>query len=211
LAITTYPLNGIQYTAEDAETYLCTRTSGVYASDNMFNASVTGAREVTISAGRAWIANTDHSGKSVYNSAPVAVTIPAADGTLPRIDRIVLRFDKAANGTSIVLKQGTAKTQPVAPTVSRTELLYELALCDISVAAGSVSVAAGDITSTLLDENVCGLMSDGVTRIPTAQLQAQASALITEIKTNLESVKDGSAYVLKEQSITTSEIDSLFT
>nr|DAG75024.1 MAG TPA: hypothetical protein [Caudoviricetes sp.] len=31
MAIITYPLNNIEYTAADAEIYNCTRTSGVYA------------------------------------------------------------------------------------------------------------------------------------------------------------------------------------
>lgn len=34
MAIITYPLNDVEYTAEDAETYLCTRTSGVYAAES---------------------------------------------------------------------------------------------------------------------------------------------------------------------------------
>ena len=34
MAIVTYPLNGITYNAEDAETYLSTRISGIYAADD---------------------------------------------------------------------------------------------------------------------------------------------------------------------------------
>lgn len=170
MAIVTYPLNGITYGAEDAETYLCTRTSGVYSSDKHFRQSVTGNREVTISPGLAWIQNTEYTGKSVYNDAPIAVTIPVADGALPRIDRIVLKFDKAANKSTIELKQGEASAQPTAPAVTRTELIYELGLCTVSVPASSVIVSEGDVTSTLMDESVCGLMRDGVTGLPSQDL-----------------------------------------
>ena len=37
----TYPLNNIDYTAEDAELFHCTRTSGIWAT-NDFPISVTG-------------------------------------------------------------------------------------------------------------------------------------------------------------------------
>ena len=33
MSIITYPLNGVTYDAEAVSTYLCTRTSGVYAKD----------------------------------------------------------------------------------------------------------------------------------------------------------------------------------
>ena len=51
MSIITYPLDIIEYEAKDAETYLCSRTSGVFASTGHFDASITGAREVRISRG----------------------------------------------------------------------------------------------------------------------------------------------------------------
>ena len=53
MAIVTYPLNGITYNAEDAETYLSTRVSGVYASENCFDLTITADRTVTIGPGLA--------------------------------------------------------------------------------------------------------------------------------------------------------------
>ena len=53
--IITYPLNGITYDAQDAETYLCSRESGVFSDDDHFKATLTNSREITISAGLAWI------------------------------------------------------------------------------------------------------------------------------------------------------------
>lgn len=187
MAIVTYPLNGIDYDASNAETYLCTRTSGVFSADGNFQARVTGERRVSISEGLAWIQNKQFAGKSVCNTELVAVEIPLADGTRPRIDRVVLRFDKAANASSIVLKQGTPSSTPAAPAVERTELVYELGLCTVYVPASSTIVSAGDVTSTLLDETVCGLMRDGVTGIPTAQLQEQVEALLSDLRKAFES------------------------
>lgn len=171
MSIITYPLNNIIYDATDAETYLCSRTSGVFSSENCFTATATGTnRNITISKGLAWIKNDDFTGKSICNTDNINITVPISNGNLPRIDRIVLRFDSNANSSSIALKQGTPASLPQAPNISRTPTLYELALCDINIPAGSIFVSQGDIIPKLLDENVCGLMSDGVNKIPTQAL-----------------------------------------
>lgn len=197
MAIVTYPLNGIDFSAEDAETYLCTRTSGVFSADGNFKASVTGDRQVTIAPGLAWIKNAEFSGKSICNTEPVPVEIPLADGTRPRIDRIVLRFDKARNESSIVLKQGTPSRTPAAKEVERTELTYELGLCTVYIKAASTIISNGDVTSTLLDESVCGLMRDSVTGIPTSQLQEQVYDLINDLREVIAGVESGTQMMLK--------------
>lgn len=191
MSIITYPLDIIEYEAKDAETYLCSRTSGVFASTGHFDASITGAREVTISSGLAWIKNADFKGKSVLNDADVPISIPIADGVLDRVDRIVLQFSKTANATSIVLKSGTPSAAAVAPAIVQTETVYELGLYTVSVPAGSTTILASNVTDTRMDETVCGLMRDGVTGIPTAELQAQVEALIADLREQISNVAAG--------------------
>jgi hypothetical protein len=58
------------------------------------------------------------------------------------------------------------------------------------VPAGSSVVTAADITDTRADEDVCGVMRDGVKGIPTAQLQAQALAIMTQLSTELHAKLD---------------------
>lgn len=195
MPIITYPLNGIEYDAHDAETYLSTRTSGVFSSDNHFALTISGSRQITISSGLAWINNGDFTGKSVVLTTPEALEIPVADGALNRIDLVVLRFDASANESSLVVKSGVPATVPTAPTASKESELYELGLYLISVPAGSTSVVDSDISSVILDETYCGIMRDGVTGIPTAQLQAQADALIADIKEQLGQITSASATV----------------
>jgi hypothetical protein len=197
MAIITYPLNDVDYTAEDAETYLCTRTSGVYAAES-FPATVTEARKITIGPGMAWINNGTFKGKSVVSTENVSVAIPIADGALPRIDRIVLRFTKSTNESTFEVKTGTPASNPVAPTLTRSELLYELGLYTVSVPAGSLTVSAADVTNTMLDESVCGLMRDGVTGLPTGTLQKQYEALIKSMADEIAAIKAGSATMLKD-------------
>lgn len=182
MAIITYPLNGIEYLAEDAETYLCTRTSGVFSAEGHFAATATGeSRQVSISPGLAWIKNSAYAGKSILNDGTVILEHDIADGTLSRIDRIVLRFDKSANLSEIAIKKGTPSSTPVPPSIERSELIYELGLHEVSIPAASTVITQANVKSTILDETVCGIMRDGVTGIPTAQLQEQATAIIENI------------------------------
>ena len=190
MSIITYPLNGVTYDAEDVSTYLCTRTSGVYAKDSNYAVSVTGARQITVAPGLAWINYDDFKGVSACSREAVNLTIPDADSTLSRIDRVVLQFDTAANLTAVKLKTGTPAAAPEPPAILQNHNQYELGLCTVSVPAGSSVITAADITDTRADEAVCGVMRDGVTGIPTAQLQAQALAMMTQLSTELHTKLD---------------------
>jgi hypothetical protein len=190
MSIITYPLNGVTYDAEDVSTYLCTRTSGVYAKDTNYAVSVTGARQITVAPGLAWINYDDFKGVSACSREAVNLTVPDADSTLPRIDRVVLQFDTAANLTAVKLKPGTPAAAPEPPAILQNHNQYELGLCTVSVPAGSSVVTAADITDTRADEDVCGVMRDGVKGIPTAQLQAQALAIMTQLSTELHTKLD---------------------
>ena len=185
MAIVTYPLNGILYNAENAETYLCTRTSGVYSSDDNFSIQADGTMQVTVNPGLAWIKNGDFSGKSVVNTEPVILSFALADGVLNRKDRIVLRFDVGLNATEIIVKQGTPSSEAQPKPIERTGTVYELGLYVVNIPAGTVGINSSNITSTMLDESVCGIMRDGVTGIPTAQLQEQAESLMRMVESSL--------------------------
>lgn len=163
MAITTYPLNGIEYTAENAETYFCTRTSGVYAAEDNFVLSIASASEVSIGSGLAWIKDGEFSGKSVVSTDETLISVPIADGVLNRKDRIVLRFDKSKNASFIVLKEGTPASLAEPPSITRDGTVYELGLYVVDVPAASVGVDIGNVTNTMRDETVCGLMRDAIT------------------------------------------------
>ena len=206
MSIITYPLDGVTYSAEDVATYLCTRTSGVYAKDSNFAASITGTRQVTIAPGLAWMNYDDFKGVSVCSRENTVLTVPDADNTLNRVDRVVLQFDAASNITAIRLKTGTPAVAAQPPAILQNHSQYELGLCTISVPAGSAAISAADVTDTRADEDICGVMRDGVTSIPTAQLIAQWRAAQADLETQLRAqlavlnaeIKEGSAYSKSE-------------
>ena len=195
MSIITYPLNGVVYSAEDVATYLCTRTSGVYSKETNFAVSTTGTRQITVAPGLAWINYDDFKGVSVCSREENVLTVPEADNTLNRVDRVVLQFDTSENITAIKLKTGTPAVAAQPPDILQNHNQYELGLCTISVPAGSTAVTAADITDTRADEAICGVMRDGVTGIPTGTLVQQWQAVI-------ESMRGGSFY-------TRAEVDAL--
>lgn len=182
MAITTYPLNGIDYDARDAAGYTATRTSGVYSSEEDFAVTAAGGLSVTVSAGVGWVHPARFEGYSVILREADTLTLALADGQRPRIDRIVLRYDAAARKSSLLVLQGTPDTQPTAPDISRTALLYDLCLAQITRPAGSTTIVAGNITDTRLDPALCGVMRDGVTGIPTEELLASARERINALE-----------------------------
>lgn len=187
MSIITYPLNGVVYSAEDVATYLCTRTSGVYSKETNFAVSTTGTRQITVAPGLAWINYDDFKGVSVCSREENVLTVPEADNTLNRVDRVVLQFDTSENITAIKLKTGTPAVAAQPPDILQNHNQYELGLCTISVPAGSTAVTAADIYDTRADETVCGVMRDGVTGIP-------AATLIKKLRDEIDKVDSGSFY-----------------
>ena len=201
--IITYPENGITYDADDASGYLATRQSGVYSAEEDFAVSISGELSLTVSAGQAWVRPSRFKGRSIIMEQPTTLTLTAADPVRTRIDRVVLRYDAAARQTRLQVLEGTPDSaSPTAPAITRTALVYDLCLAEITRPAGSTAITAADVTDTRADKDVCGVMRDGVTSIPTAQLIAQwraaqaaqvaaGQALLDQLR---EEIKDGSAY-----------------
>lgn len=180
--VTTYPLDGITYDAADAAGYNSARTSGVYSAEEDYTVTPGGGYTVKVSGGRAWVHPAKYVGYSIIKQEPDTLTLPLADAQRPRIDRVVLRYDAAARKSYLLVLEGTPASTPTAPAISRTNLLYDLCLAQITRPAGSTAITAGNITDTRLDESLCGVMSDGVTRIPTNRLLAEAQSRINALE-----------------------------
>ena len=206
--IITYPENGIQYYADDASGYLATRLSGVYSADEDFAVTANGDLTVTVSAGQAWVRPARFRGRSIIMEQPATLTLTAADPTRTRIDRIVLRYDAAARKTSLQVLEGTPDSaSPTAPEITRTALVYDLCLAEIRRPAGSTVVTAADITDTRTDEDVCGIMRDGVTGIPTDTLLEQWQA--AQAQQDTEARQAAAEMLRAAQERITAQLDSL--
>ena len=180
--IVLYPANDYDFDAADVAAYLAGLTSGVFSSAEDFPVTAAGGLKVTVGAGRGWVHPSRFTGYSITKREADTLTMPLADPSLPRIDRIVMRYDAGARAASLQVLQGTASSTPTAPAISRTELIYDLCLAEITRPAGSISISTGQITDTRLDEALCGLVRDGVTGIPTDELLAAARERISALE-----------------------------
>lgn len=85
-------------------------------------------------------------GFALYSDAVTQLT-PAAGGSQPRIDRIVLRVDPTANLPEIAVKAGTPAVTPSVPALTQSlGGVWEIPLARIAVGTNAVNVVAGNIT-----------------------------------------------------------------
>lgn len=165
---------GFPYNSQDrdrainAETYrrLLSKyfTTGVFPNPStQFQVYATTGMNLTVKAGSANI-----NGVYVEMESDDSITIDTASSQ-PRIDRVVLKHDDSTEirATSLVVKKGTPSSNPQAPTLERTETIYEIALADVYVGASATSIAQSDITDLRLDSRLCGIVSATITSIDT--------------------------------------------
>lgn len=198
MALVVYPLNNIDYKAEDVALYTSTRTSGIYAGDD-FSFSVTGAdNTISVDVGLAWLRLNRFFGVVAALKEKTFVDMGLPDATYPRIDALVLQFDANKNGAEIVVKRGQASSNPLPPTVSQTEALFELHFLHVLRKAGAAAITAAEVTDLRLNEQYCGIMADSVTKVDTTAIEAQVTALIEDLRGKLAALEGQTYYASKE-------------
>ena len=165
-----YPLNDTAYIAEDAQLWHATRTQGVYSADDHLTTRAEGGMQVAVSEGIAWLKKSRFENCVYGNKEEKTLTVETADGRLPRLDRVVIRWDNITNTVKAKLKKGTPATNPQPPTLERNAEAYELGIANVRVPAGALAITQVNIQDTRLDEYACGIMRDGVTGVPTQSL-----------------------------------------
>ena len=191
MAIVAFPLDNTEYTASAMGAFLATRTRGVYSADDSLAVTANGNMTVTVGPGLAWLKAADYWGLAVCSEAAVTLTVPTASSSAKRMDAVCLRLDKTGNKAELIVKPGTPAAMPVLPPLQRNDSYDEIYLASISLAAGQVAVSAADITDLRLNEDYCGLMRDGVTGLPTAQITAQADALMEQLREAIQAASSG--------------------
>ena len=195
MSIIAYPLEATEYTAGDAQSYLSTRTSGVYSEEITLTPE---GMVATISPFLAWFNYANFKGCSVAVTESETLTFSPSHAVLDRIDRVVLRLDLSINKAYMTIIEGEPSSTPTPPEISKTKAVNDISPFYVTVKAGATEITDADITSTILDESVCGIMRDGVTGIPTSQLQAQAEALIIRLHEVINDVEADAACMLRD-------------
>lgn len=109
------------------------------------------------------------------------ITIPTADVTMPRIDRIVVRVSETNRTISLAVIKGNVATAPVPPALTRTESVYEYSLAQVRVNANATSITQANITDERLNSNVCGIVTGLINQLDTTTLGIQFEAALQEI------------------------------
>lgn len=189
MAEKSFPLENTAYTAADAQLWFATRQSGVYAGTQL-GVTANGTMALTLGNGIVWLHYAEFAGCVYANTTDKALTVELADAQYKRIDRVCIRLEMLNNKCYAYIKKGTAAASPAAPALQRDAAAYEISVAQIAVASGATAISAGDITDERLNEDVCGLMRDGVTGIDTSVMEAQFNAVLAELEDNLQVVYD---------------------
>ncbi|AHN22036.1 hypothetical protein [Lysinibacillus varians] len=157
-----------RYKAEDFARYFATFIgNGIFVkpSDCLQIRANGDSMSVIVRPGKAWV-----NGYYLINDEDYNLPLSAGDTTLNRIDRIVIRLDFLQRKMSVEVKKGTLSASPVAPTLKRDADAYELALADVYIAKGALTINQAAITDTRLNNNLCGLMHGVVDQVDTTTI-----------------------------------------
>lgn len=205
--IKNFPNNVDEYIgAENVMKWLHGRSSGVFGADGNLSVTANGDMTVSVSDGVGWLANDKADGTVFWNDtkeqtgSELQLTIPLPDAILPRVDRIVVSWDTVdyAEKPRIEVLKGTPNNAPTAPELTNNTLKRQISLARINVAAAVSSISADSITDERLDPDACGLVTDWVS-VDTTTIQAQFSALLEKVKTELAQLHGGTAMMTKAQ------------
>lgn len=132
---------------------------------------------------------------TIHNTTELKLQISQAGGSLPRIDRVVLRNDETERKPSIYILEGEYSSTPHPAELMNTATIQEKCLAEIYVAAGAVEITQADIKDTRADNVVCGFIASQFTELNFSQLTLQFDAWFAQEK---DSIAEEQEEFLKE-------------
>lgn len=205
MAINSYFFNAVlngstydrTYTANDFTSYLKELVSnGVFIneSNNLQVVSSSGMSAI-VKAGSGWI-----DGHKLDNTADYVVNFDSSDVLLDRIDRVIFYTDSVERAMGIKVLKGTPATNPVAPTLTRNETRYEMALASVLIKKQATSITTANITDTRHDKAVCGVVKGLIEEIDTTSIFNQYNAAFNSWFNNVKTELSTSTLLRKYES-----------
>lgn len=121
-------------------------------------------------------------GVGYRNTSDLAFKLDTADGALSRIDRIVIRNDYKKRDTYAAVLKGTYNANPQAAALTRNADAYEIAVADVLVAKGVISITQAAITDTRLNNDLCGIVTGLIQQADTTEIFNQFTTFLNEFK-----------------------------
>lgn len=168
-------------TADFRELFKKYFTTGVFMNPST-NFQILENSGMTIIAKSGWC---NINGTFAYENKDRTLTIQEAEAN-DRIDRVVLRWNDNVESRKIdiYVVKGVASANPVAPTLTRNESVYELGIATIYVNAFTTNITQSKITDTRLDASVCGVVTGTIKEADTTTLYAQIQDDLKRFKEN---------------------------
>ena len=167
--------------------------SGACQSDDLTLAPA-GAMTAALGEGRALV-----NGYHYQNDSPLTLTFGYADGTLARIDAVMLRRDVNSRDIHAVVVPGTPSINPTAPACTRDADAYDLCLYHVRIPAGATAITASMITDRRADADLCGYVYCKFAGIGTSVMQAAVDEMISAVSSELNQLNAGTAVMTKAQ------------
>lgn len=141
------------YLAEDFAGYFSSFiVNGVFKElGDKLEVTINSGMSIKVKSGVAWI-----NGYRYENDNDLTFTLENADGTLSRIDSVVVRLDITNREIKIHVKKGSLSTSPIVPAITRNNDVYELQLATVRVSANTAVLTQSMITDKRADKNMCG-------------------------------------------------------
>ncbi|ACA55818.1 conserved hypothetical protein [Clostridium botulinum A3 str. Loch Maree] len=178
-----YDANGVPdraYLAEDFARYFAKFIgTGVYPNPatGLQVVAIDNNMQIRIKKGDGYIL-----GRDFENTDDYIIQLDVADGVLSRIDRVVLRLDYLDRKIKPILKKGNYTSSPVAKSLQRDADAYEIALADVYVKNGVISIMQSNITDLRLTKELCGIVHGVIQQADTTEIFRQFQAWFNEQK-----------------------------
>lgn len=144
-------------------------SNGVYINPaTQLKVTSKGELKLNVAVGDAFI-----NGYWYKNDENFELQLAQANGSLPRIDRVVLRWDSLTRYINLAILQGNPAATPSAKNLTRNADTWELGLADVYIERGVLSISDANITDLRPDRTHCGYVVGVVNQIDTTNLFAQ--------------------------------------
>lgn len=144
-------------------------SNGVYINPaTQLKVTSKGELKLNVAVGDAFI-----NGYWYKNDENFELQLVQANGSLPRIDRVVLRWDSLTRYINLAILQGNPAATPSAKNLTRNADTWELGLADVYIERGVLSISDANITDLRPDRTYCGYVAGVVNQIDTTNLFAQ--------------------------------------
>lgn len=163
-------------------------TDGVYESvGNKLAVQPNDGMVIQIATGRGWFGK-----RWVNNDSEYTLTVANADVVLNRYCAVVIKVDTNNDVRSVVpyLKYSQFATNPVKPTMERSENVQEYCLAYIYIPAGTSEITYSNIEDTRNDPELCGWVTGLIEQIDVNTLYTQFTDMFNSWFRGLQDIID---------------------